>query len=45
MKYRGYKITKRNEVYTIHWSIKSISKANTLDDAKWMIDQELKEDE
>jgi len=46
IKYRGYKITKKGECYIIHWSSNktSISSANTLEDAEWIIDQELQED-
>jgi len=46
MKYRGYKITRKGELFIIHWSSNktSISSANSLEDAEWMIDQELNED-
>ena len=43
IKYRGYKITKKGEMFIIHWSNNkdSISSANTLEDAEWIIDQEV----
>jgi len=39
--YRGYKIVNKETHYLIYWSKDYQSAANTLEDAQWIIDQEL----
>lgn len=45
-KYRGYKIEfVEDGFYKIHWSKSLKSAAPTEEEAKWMIDEEFKDDE
>jgi len=48
--YRGFKISvvginTPEQTFYIHWSKNSLSAANTIEDARWIIDQELQEDD